>query len=84
VTSPSQSASSQPPTAASPETVAVPQHPLHALTTYELRDYRRQLERAIAFFDTKNPVPPARDHLQARLDAVLAEQEDRVRLAAHA
>jgi len=27
------------------------------MTTYELRDYRRELERAIAFFDTKNPVP---------------------------
>jgi hypothetical protein len=25
-----------------------PKHPLHALTTYELRDYRRQLENAIA------------------------------------
>ena len=67
-----------------PGTVAPPRHPMHALTTYELRDYRRQLERAIAFFDTKNPVPPARDHLQASLDAVIAEQEDRTRLAAHA
>jgi hypothetical protein len=40
-------------TAASQQVPAVdqPKHPLHALTTFELRDYRRQLERAIAFFD---------------------------------
>jgi hypothetical protein len=61
-----------------------PKHPLHAMTTYELRDYRHELERAIAFFDTKDPVPPARDGLQARLDDVLAAQDDRARLAAHA
>jgi len=35
-----------------------PKHPLHALTTFELRRYRRQLENAITFFDTKDPVPP--------------------------
>lgn len=58
-----------------------PKHPLHALTTFELRDYRRQLENAIAFFDTKDPVPAIRDHLQATLDAVTAEQESRTRLA---
>jgi hypothetical protein len=60
---------------------AEPKHPLHAMTTYELRDYRRQLESAIAFFDKADPVPPARDRLQASLDAVLAEQEDRAGLA---
>ena len=64
-----------------PVTVTPPQHPMHALTTYELRDYRRQLESAIAFFDRKDPVPPARRGLQARLDEVIAEQEDRQRLA---
>jgi hypothetical protein len=62
-------------------TVEPPEHPLPALATFELRDYRRQLERAIAYFDTKNPVPPVRDNLQAALDAVIAEQEDRARLA---
>ena len=60
---------------------AEPKHPLHAMTTYELRDYRRQLESAIAFFGKADPVPPARDRLQASLDAVLAEQEDRAGLA---
>jgi hypothetical protein len=69
---------------ADPGSVEQPKHPLHALTTYELASHRRQLERAIAFFETKDPVPSARDDLQARLDAVIAEQEDRARLATHA
>jgi hypothetical protein len=83
VTSPGQPARSQPPgdPGPGPEAVASPPHPVHALTTYELRDYRRQLERALACFDTRDPVPPVRDQLRARLDAVLAEQDDRVRLA---
>jgi hypothetical protein len=62
-------------------TVQPPEHPLHAMTTYELREYRRQLESAIAFFDRQDPVPPARDQLRASLDAVLAEQEERARIA---
>jgi hypothetical protein len=61
-----------------------PKHPLPALTTYELRDYRRELERAIAFYDSTDPVPPARASLQAKLDAVIAEQQGRTRLAADA
>ena len=69
-------------TPADPVPVDQPQHPLHALTTFELRGYRRQLESAIAFFDKTDPVPPARDDLRARLDAVLAEQEDRATLTA--
>jgi hypothetical protein len=69
---------------ADPGSVEQPKHPLHALTTYELADHRRQLERAIVFFGTKDPVPPAREVLQARLDAVLAEQDDRTRLATRA
>jgi hypothetical protein len=66
---------------AEPETVDQPKHPLHAMTTFELRDYRRELESAIAFFDTKDPIPLARGDLQASLDAVLAEQEERARIA---
>lgn len=62
-------------------TVDPPRYPLHAMTTFELRDYRRQLESAIAFFDKQDPVPPARGRLQAKLDAVLAEQDSRTRLA---
>jgi hypothetical protein len=63
------------------EPVGQPKHPLHALTTSELRDYRRQLESAIAYFDAKAPVPAARDGLQARLEAVIAEHDGRRRLA---
>jgi hypothetical protein len=68
---------------ASQQTPAVeqPKHPLWALTTYELRDYRRQLERAITFFVVQDRVPAARDELQAKLDAVTAEQDSRGRLA---
>ena len=62
-------------------TVDPPKHPLPAMTTYELRDYRRELERAIAFFDSQTSVPPARARLQARLDDVIAEQDERARLA---
>jgi hypothetical protein len=66
---------------ADPVTVDLPKHPLDAMTTFELRDYRRQLEGAIAFFDRQDPVPPARRRLQARLDDVTAEQDGRARLA---
>jgi hypothetical protein len=69
---------------ADPGSVEQPRHPLHALTTYELADYRRQLDSAIAFFDTKEPIPSERDRLQARLEAVIAEQDDRTRLATRA
>jgi hypothetical protein len=58
-----------------------PEHPLSQLTTFELRYYRRQLESAIAFFDRQDPVPLARARLQASLAAVLAEQEERARIA---
>jgi hypothetical protein len=61
-----------------PVTAGQPKHPLHALTTYELKDYRRSLEHAIRTFPDHTPV---RQQLQARLDAVLAEVEDRARLA---
>jgi hypothetical protein len=64
-----------------PPVVAKPKHKLAELTTYELRDYRHELEKAISFFDRQHPVPPAHATLQARLDAVLAEQDDRERLA---
>jgi hypothetical protein len=70
-----------PPMSIEPVTVEQPEHPLHALTTFELRDFRRQLESAIAHFDKMDPVSPARRRLQARLDEVIAEQDERARLA---
>jgi len=54
-----------------------PEHPLHALTTYELRDRRRELEHALKNLPADVPV---RELLRAQLDAVLAEQEDRQRI----
>jgi hypothetical protein len=54
-----------------------PHWKLPQLTTHELREYRRELETAIAFFDRQDPVPPARAQLQADLDAVVAEQGQR-------
>jgi hypothetical protein len=70
--------------ATDPATVAQPKHPLYALTTSELSGHRRQLENVIACYDRMDPVPQARGDLQARLDDVIAEQDDRTRLAAHA
>ena len=57
--------------------VREPQHALTALTTFELKGYRQELERAIAFFDRQEPVPPVRVDLSARLESVVAEQEAR-------
>jgi hypothetical protein len=55
---------------------------VHALTTSELAYYRRRLENALAYFDKQDPVPAARADLQAALDTVIAEQDDRARIAA--
>lgn len=72
-----------PATGATQPTPAVdqPKHPLHALTTYELAYYRRRLENAIAFLGEQDPVPAIRADLQAALGRVIAEQDDRRRLA---
>jgi hypothetical protein len=67
--------------AAQPPAVEKPKHKIPELTTYELRDYRRALEKAIAFFGEQERVAPARADLQARLDAVIAEQDERARIA---
>lgn len=64
-----------------PVTVEHPKYQMSQLATFELRNYRSQLERAIAFFGKQDPVPPARDRLQAKLDLVIAEQESRARFA---
>jgi hypothetical protein len=69
--------------ATEPVTVEQPKHPMYALTTYELKDYRRQLETALASLDASDSVPTVRAALQARLNAVLAEQQDRAKLAAN-
>jgi len=73
-----------PATATSQQIPAVdrPKHPLAALTTYELAYYRRRLENAITFLDKQDPVPAIRADMQAALDRVIAEQDDRARIAA--
>jgi hypothetical protein len=70
--------------ATDPANVQQPKHPLYALTTSELSNHRRQLETAVAYYDRMDPIPQARADLQARLHDVIAEQDDRTRLAAHA
>jgi hypothetical protein len=67
-----------------PVTGEQPEHSLHALTTYELTYYRRRLENALAFLDKQDPVPAIRADLQAALDGVITEQQDRTRLTAGA
>jgi hypothetical protein len=67
------------PMTAGPGPVEPPAHPLPALTTWELRDYRRQLEHALAVVPERTP---ARDLLQGRLAEVLAEQDSRARVHA--
>ena len=63
---------------ADPAPVALPAHPLPALTTSELDRYRRQLETALA---ERDPAASTQRGLRDRLIAVLAEQADRARIA---
>ncbi len=58
-------------------TVEQPSHPVHALTTYELRNYRRELEHSLRALPEHVAV---RVILQQRLAEVLAEQDSRNRL----
>ena len=66
------------PAPAGPVTVEPPEHPLHALTTYELSRYRRQLEHALQALPEHAVV---REILRGKLAEVLAEQESRVAIA---
>jgi DNA-binding transcriptional regulator/RsmH inhibitor MraZ len=66
------------PAPAGPVTVEPPEHPLHALTTYELSRYRRQLEHALQALPEHAVV---RELLRGKLTEVLAEQESRVAIA---
>jgi hypothetical protein len=56
---------------------AQPKHPLHALTTYELARYRRELEQALKSLPTQAPV-----RAQDKLGEVKAEQDSRLNIAA--
>jgi hypothetical protein len=61
-----------------PVAVQPPKHPTHALTTYELRDYRRELEHALKTVPEQAEV---REMLRTRLAEVLAEQEGRIKIS---
>ena len=54
-----------------------PRHPVHALTTYELRRYRRALEHSLKGIPAEAPV---REQLSSRLAEVVAEEECRAQL----
>ncbi len=75
--SPGQPAAGHPPVHAEPVTVAQPRHPVPALTTFELRDYRQELEHAIKSIA---PDALAQDELRRKLGEVLAEQESRTHI----
>jgi hypothetical protein len=78
VNGPGQPARNQPAMPAEPAAVNPPKHPLYALTTYELTDRRRELERAIKGIAADAPIQA---DVRRALDAVIAEQEDRARSA---
>jgi hypothetical protein len=59
------------------EPVERPKHPMHALTTYELARYRRELEHALKTLPGHAQV---RALLQQRLTDVLTEQQARTQL----
>jgi hypothetical protein len=61
-----------------PVAVQPPKHPTHSLTTYELSDYRRELEHALKTVPEHAGV---RELLRAKLAEVLAEQEARIKIS---
>ncbi len=60
-------------------TVKQPEHRPSAMTTYELAEYRQSLEDTLEL-ETLLPLCAPREELQKRLDAVLAEQDERARI----
>jgi hypothetical protein len=78
---PAAAASPRTPTAEPSPAVDKPEYKLSELTTYELRDCRHALEQAITASGSEQPGSPASAVMQARLDAVIAEQDDRIQLA---
>jgi hypothetical protein len=62
-------------------TVEQPAHPLPALATFELADYRHRLERAIRCYEKDRPAAPTVTDLRERLAEVIAEQDERARIA---
>ena len=63
---------------AEPVIVQTPKHPMHALTTYELSRYRRELEHALRELPEHAPV---RELLRGKLAEVLGEEVSRAKIA---
>jgi hypothetical protein len=61
--------------------VPVPAHPLHALATFELAGYRRQLEDVIRSCEQDHPAASALADLREAVAKVIAEQDDRAKIA---
>jgi hypothetical protein len=57
-----------------------PLHPVEQMTTSELAGYRRNLEHALSAGEHDDD-RPSRETLQSQLAGVLAEEEDRRRIA---
>jgi hypothetical protein len=57
---------------------AEPKYPVSQLTTSELTRYRRELEHAVKRIA---PDAPVQTELHRRLDVVLAEQDEREKIA---
>ena len=57
---------------------AEPKYPVHQLTTSELTRHRRELEHAVQGI---SPGAPVQAELRRRLDVVLAEQDEREKMA---
>ena len=57
---------------------AEPKYPVHQLTTSELTRYRRELEHAVKGI---SPDAPAHTELRRKLGVVLAEQDEREKIA---
>ena len=59
-------------------TIRRPEHPVYALTTYELAGYRRELEEALTALPEH---APASGQVRRLLAEVRAEQADRAEIA---
>jgi hypothetical protein len=56
-----------------------PPYPLAEMVTWELTEYRRELERVLGLPELP-PIYLPREQLQKQLDAVVAEQAERARI----
>jgi hypothetical protein len=56
-----------------------PPHPLAEMVTWELTEYRAELERVLGLPELP-PIYLPREQLQKQLDAVVAEQDERARI----